>query len=55
VHSLEYLVETKEDGVEIPKSKPRKKLLLRSVFGGATAIGLLFMFLHLRFVLGPDF
>jgi hypothetical protein len=23
--------------------------------GGATAVGLLFMFLQLRFVLGPDF
>ncbi|KAK2438885.1 hypothetical protein QL285_023611 [Trifolium repens] len=48
VHSLEYLVETKEDGVEIAKSKPQKKLLLRSVLGGATAVGLLFMFLQLR-------
>ncbi|CAJ2676762.1 unnamed protein product [Trifolium pratense] len=46
VHSSEYLVEI--EGVEIPKSKPQKKLLLRSVLGGATAVGLLFMFLHLR-------
>ncbi|GAU25428.1 hypothetical protein TSUD_70810 [Trifolium subterraneum] len=48
VHSLEYLVETEDDGVKIPKPKPQKKLLLRSVLGGATAVGLLFIFLHLR-------
>ncbi|MED6192025.1 hypothetical protein PIB30_006169 [Stylosanthes scabra] len=34
--------------VETAKAKPRKKLILKSVFGGATAVGLLFMFLHLR-------
>ncbi|CAK8579048.1 unnamed protein product [Lathyrus sativus] len=48
VHSLEYIVETEEGRIEIPKSKSQKKLLLRSVLGGATAVGLLFMFLNLR-------
>ncbi|XP_061369877.1 uncharacterized protein LOC133312655 isoform X2 [Gastrolobium bilobum] len=48
VHSLENLVETEERDIEIPKGKPQKKLLLRSVVGGAAAVGLLFMFLHLR-------
>lgn len=55
MHTLEYLHETEERDIEIPKSKPQKKLLLRSVLGGATAVGLLFMFLHLRFVFGPIF
>ncbi|XP_058731133.1 uncharacterized protein LOC131602925 isoform X2 [Vicia villosa] len=40
--------ETEDGGIEIPKSKSQKKLLLRSVLGGATAVGLLFMFLNLR-------
>ncbi|XP_073225936.1 uncharacterized protein [Cicer arietinum] len=50
MHSFDNLVETEEGCVEISKSKLQKKLLLRSVLGGATAVGLLFMFLHLRFV-----
>ncbi|KAJ1387774.1 CH domain superfamily [Sesbania bispinosa] len=48
VHTLENLVETEEGTIEIPKEKPQKKLLLKSVLGGATAVGLLFMFLQLR-------
>ncbi|KAJ1405004.1 CH domain superfamily [Sesbania bispinosa] len=48
VHTLENLVETEEGAIEIPKVKPLKKLLLKSVLGGATAVGLLFMFLQLR-------
>ncbi|BAT73207.1 Protein OPAQUE10-like protein [Vigna angularis] len=45
---LENVVGTKEGGEEIPKEKPQKKKLLRSVLGGAAAVGLLFMILHLR-------
>ncbi|CAI8619234.1 unnamed protein product [Vicia faba] len=40
--------ETEEGEIEIPKSESQKKLLLRSVLGGATAVGLLFMFLNRR-------
>lgn len=50
MHFLVDFVETEDEGIEIPKLKPKKKLLLRSVLGGATAVGLLFMVLHLRFV-----
>jgi len=53
VHFLENLVGTEERGEEKPKEKPQKKQLLRSVLGGAAAVGLLFMILHLRFVFGP--
>ncbi|CAL5214657.1 unnamed protein product [Lathyrus oleraceus] len=45
---IEEEVKPEEDRIEIPKSKSQKKLLLRSVLGGATAVGLLFMFLNLR-------
>ncbi|XP_020227550.1 uncharacterized protein LOC109808814 isoform X2 [Cajanus cajan] len=46
---LENLVGTEEGGIQIiPKAKPQKKLLLKSVLGGAAAVGLLFMILHLR-------
>ncbi|WVZ23972.1 hypothetical protein V8G54_002516 [Vigna mungo] len=48
VHFLDDVVRTKEGGEEIPKEKPQKKKLLRSVLGGAAAVGLLFMILHLR-------
>ncbi|RDX82648.1 Protein OPAQUE10, partial [Mucuna pruriens] len=48
VHFLENLVGREEGGIEMPKAKPQKKLLLRSVLGGAAAVGLLFMILHLR-------
>lgn len=50
IHHLENLVVKEEGALEIPKEKPQKKLLLRSVLGGAAAAGLLFMYLHLRFV-----
>ncbi|KAL2342864.1 hypothetical protein Fmac_004149 [Flemingia macrophylla] len=45
---LENLVGREEGAMEIPKAKPQKKLLLKSILGGATAVGLLFMILHLR-------
>ncbi|TKY60487.1 hypothetical protein E2542_SST17586 [Spatholobus suberectus] len=48
VHILENLVGTEEGGIEIQKAKPQKKILIRSVLGGAAAVGLLFMILHLR-------
>ncbi|KAK7318385.1 hypothetical protein RJT34_03084 [Clitoria ternatea] len=48
VKSLENLLGTEEGGMEIPKARPQKKLLLKSFLGGAAAVGLLFMFLHLR-------
>ncbi|CAJ1937703.1 unnamed protein product [Sphenostylis stenocarpa] len=44
---LENLVVTEEGSEEIPEAKPQKKQLLRSVLGGAAAVGLLFMILHL--------
>lgn len=50
MHSLE----TEGGSVEIPKLKPKKKQLLITVMGGAAAAGLLFMFLHLRFVQSLD-
>ncbi|XP_027919462.1 uncharacterized protein LOC114178001 isoform X2 [Vigna unguiculata] len=48
VHFLETLLGTEEGGEEIPKEKLQKKKLLRSVLGGAAAVGLLFMILQLR-------
>ncbi|KAG5029863.1 hypothetical protein JHK87_013377 [Glycine soja] len=48
VHIFENLAGTEEEGKEIPKAKPQKRLLLRSVLGGAAAVGLLFMIMHLR-------
>ncbi|KAK7399325.1 hypothetical protein VNO78_10507 [Psophocarpus tetragonolobus] len=48
LHFLENLVGTEERSIELPKAKHQKKLLLRSVLGGAAAVGLLFMILHLR-------
>ncbi|MED6168177.1 hypothetical protein PIB30_009394 [Stylosanthes scabra] len=48
VCSFDKLDEREVRIVETAKAKPRKKLILKSVFGGATAVGLLFMFLHLR-------
>ncbi|KAL1326743.1 uncharacterized protein LOC107630904 isoform X1 [Arachis ipaensis] len=54
-HSFDNLDEKEEKIAEISKSKPRKKLILKSVFGGATAVGLLFLFLHLRFVFDSFF
>ena len=55
MHSFENLVETEEGIVETPKAKPQKKLLVKSILGGAAAVGLLFMFLHLRFVFDSFF
>ena len=51
---MENLVE-KEGAKETPKEKPKKKLILRSVLGGAAAVGLLFIYLHRRFVFKPCF
>lgn len=49
VHIKEETKPEDEGGcIEISKAKPQKKLLLRSVLGGAAAVGLLFMVLHLR-------
>ena len=55
MHIFENLAGTEEEGKEIPKAKPQKRLLLRSVLGGAAAVGLLFMIMHLRFVFDPLF
>ncbi|KAK7358756.1 hypothetical protein VNO77_00694 [Canavalia gladiata] len=48
VYFKENLVEAEEGNTESPKGKSQKRLLLRSVLGGAAAFGLLFMILHLR-------
>ncbi|KAI4336494.1 hypothetical protein L6164_015016 [Bauhinia variegata] len=40
--------ETEEASKEIPKDRPKKKLLLKSVLGCTVAFGLLFAFTHLR-------
>ncbi|KAG4998884.1 hypothetical protein JHK87_019956 [Glycine soja] len=47
-HFLENFAGTEEGDKEITKAKPQKRLLLRSVLGGAAAVGLLFMIMHLR-------
>ncbi|XP_027340115.1 uncharacterized protein LOC113853735 isoform X2 [Abrus precatorius] len=46
--SLHSLEKTDVGAIEIPKEKTQKRLLLRSVLGGAAAVGLLVMVLHLR-------
>ncbi|KAJ7957105.1 Opaque endosperm10 [Quillaja saponaria] len=48
VLSVDNSDETVEPEIEVPKGKPHKRLLLKSVVGGTAAFGLIYLLLHLR-------